>query len=171
MDLRSTLVGDVYPLFPRLDFPLGAAASPAEAATAATEVAVPSGPAAPRGGSSPPAVIIMMKIGKIMYQYFINIPLGPVSVAGLVTPGMSAAPCERAKNLRPTGGFVSGNKVGIVIPGVAVSNVIDDLNVGTSSRGDNSWHLGANGDTRGVYEIETALACELSVTVISSLDK
>lgn len=127
-----------YPLLPRLDFPLDGAASPADAATAATGVAVPPGPAAPRGGSSPPAVIIMMKIGKMMYQYFINIPLGPVSVAGLVMPGMSAAPCERAKNLSPTGGFVGGNRVGINIPGVAVSNVIVDLKVGTSSRGDNS---------------------------------
>ena len=137
---------------PRLDFPFGDAASDAaaEAATAATGVALPAAPSAPRGGSSPPVVIIMMKIGKIIYQYFINIPVGPASAAGFVTPGMSVAPCDLAKNLRPTGGFEGGNRVGIVMPGVAVSNVIVDLKTGTSIRGANSWHLGAKGDTRGV---------------------
>ena len=134
----------LYPLLPRLDFPFGDAASDAAvgAATAAAGAALPGGPAgpgAPRGGgSSPPPVIIKMKSGKIMYQYFLNIPVGPVSAAGCVTPGMSGEPCERAMNLRPTGGFVGGKRVGIVMPGVAVSNVIVDLKVGTSFRGDNS---------------------------------
>jgi hypothetical protein len=90
-----------------------------------------------------------MNRGKKIYQYFIKKLVGPCSGSVLI-PGMSLAPCARAKNFKPAGGFVCGSKVGIVIPGLAVSYDAVDLKVGASSKGDKSAHLGARGDTRGV---------------------
>jgi hypothetical protein len=111
----------------------------------------------------------MRNSGKIMYQYFIMYDVGVPCSSGALTPGRLWAPCERGKNLRPMGGFVWGSRVGIVMPRVAVSYEIEVMNVGASVRASNSEHLGAKGETRGVYDRETASALAFKVTLSSSL--